>query len=157
MLGCTGLRVGETMQLLWSDVNLATGQLTIRPETDKSKRGRVIPLSPFLLSELEGWGLREGFIVPKNGNGNRARQPAAGYMTHRWKKAGVRAAGVHRRSAPRLWRPLAEWLVAHALPRAGAAWRNLLILQMQKRGWWRRRESNPGPKMVHVGVYMLSP
>ncbi len=51
----------------------------------------MIPLSPFLISELEGWGVREGFIVPTNGNGDRARQAVAEYMTHRWRKTGVRA------------------------------------------------------------------
>ena len=66
MLRSTGLRVGETMQLRWSDANLDSGRLTIRPEVDKSGRGRVIPLAPFLLGEMQGWGRREGYIVPEN-------------------------------------------------------------------------------------------
>jgi len=87
----TGLRVGETMLLVWSDVNLDTGHLTIRPEIDKSKRGRVIPLSPHLIEELAGWGVRKGYIVPVTGRGGaRDRQAVSKYMAYRWKKAGVR-------------------------------------------------------------------
>ena len=91
ILRYTGCRVGETMLLTWSDLDLTTGRLTIRPEIDKMGRGRVIPLSPYLLAELEGWGVREGYIVPTNGDGDRDRQARAKYMNHRWKKTGVRA------------------------------------------------------------------
>lgn len=85
----SGLRVGETMQLRWSDVSLDSGRLAIRPEVDKSKRGRVVPLSPHLIEELEGWGRRERYLIPENGNGDRARQAVAAYMAHRWEKSGV--------------------------------------------------------------------
>jgi integrase len=89
VLRYTGLRVTETMMLLWSDINLEAKRLTIRPELDKSKRGRVVPLSPHLIEEMQGWGRREGFVVPENGDGDRARQAVAKYMAHRWRKAGV--------------------------------------------------------------------
>lgn len=89
VLRYTGLRVTETMMLLWSDINLEAKRLTIRPELDKSKRGRVVPLSPHLIEEMQGWGRREEFVVPENGDGDRARQAVAKYMAHRWRKAGV--------------------------------------------------------------------
>ena len=91
ILRYTGLRVGETMHLVWSDVDLETALLTIRPEIDKSKRGRVIPLSPHLVEELAGFGVRQGYVVPETGRGGaRDRQAVSKYMADRWRKAGVR-------------------------------------------------------------------
>jgi len=91
ILRYTGLRVGETMQLLWSDVDLETARLTIRPEIDKSKRGRVIPFSPHLIEELAGFGVRQGYVVPETSRGGaRERQAVSKYMADRWRKTGVR-------------------------------------------------------------------
>ena len=49
----TGLRIGELRALTWDDVNLATGEVTIRRnvargqlDTPKSRKARVLPLSP---------------------------------------------------------------------------------------------------------------
>ena len=39
----TGLRVGETMMLRWSDLDLERGLLTIEAGISKTKRGRVLP------------------------------------------------------------------------------------------------------------------
>jgi len=36
----TSLRVGESMLLLWSDVDMERGELTIRPDMDKKGIGR---------------------------------------------------------------------------------------------------------------------
>jgi len=49
----TGLRLGEIRALLWSDVDLDGGELRIRPEIEKSRRGAVLPLHPVLKGELE--------------------------------------------------------------------------------------------------------
>jgi integrase len=48
---CGGRR-GELLALRWSDVNLDRRQITIRPETSKTKTGRVLPISARLLAVL---------------------------------------------------------------------------------------------------------
>lgn len=49
----TGCRRGELLALQWSDVDLAKGQITIRAENAKTRRGRVLPISPRLRGVLE--------------------------------------------------------------------------------------------------------
>ena len=66
VLRYTGLRQGQAMRLLWSDLDLDAGLLTIRPELGKTrqeKAGRTIPMSPHLLAWLAGRGEREGLLL----------------------------------------------------------------------------------------------
>ena len=49
----TGCRRGELLALQWSDVSLAKGEITIRAENAKTKRRRVLPISPRLRGVLE--------------------------------------------------------------------------------------------------------
>ncbi len=72
MVACrfTGLRVGQVMRLLWSDVDVGAATLTIRPELGKSRAeqaGRTVPIAPAFAAELAGWGKREGFLVTHPG------------------------------------------------------------------------------------------
>lgn len=89
----TGLRAGESMLLLWSDVDMARGTVTIRPEIDKTGRGRTVPLCPALLDEIATWGKREGYVIPtKRREGTKHhRDPRARDLRRAWARAGVRA------------------------------------------------------------------
>jgi integrase len=49
---CTGARRGEVLGLQWSDIDFENEELTIRPETSKTKRGRTIGIGPGLMKEL---------------------------------------------------------------------------------------------------------
>lgn len=83
----TGLRVGESMHVEWRDLNMQAGRLTIRPEIDKMRSGRTIPLHPLLLDEVATWGKREGYIIPC---GRMTTRDARGRDLGRaWKRAGV--------------------------------------------------------------------
>jgi integrase len=94
----TGLRVGESMMFLWSDVDMQRGELTIRPDVDKRKRGRVVPLSDRVLEEIATWGKREGYLIPSARNaGVREREARGRDMARAWARAGVRAAVWTRR------------------------------------------------------------
>lgn len=87
----TGLRVGETMLIEWRDVDLERGALSLRPEISKTGAGRVLPLSPHLLDEIAGWGVREGFLVPSGRlKGDRYRLVRARDIARAWERAGVR-------------------------------------------------------------------
>lgn len=55
-----GLRVGEARTLAVSDVDLASGLLTIRPENAKFRKGRTIPMSEALRDRLAEYAARMG-------------------------------------------------------------------------------------------------
>lgn len=50
----SGARWGETRQVTWTDLDVARCRLTLRPATTKNRRGRVLPLKPSLVDELQG-------------------------------------------------------------------------------------------------------
>ena len=52
MLRYTGMRVTQAQNILWSDIDMDRALLTVRPENDKTRRGRVIPLHPELHDHL---------------------------------------------------------------------------------------------------------
>ena len=92
VLRYTGLRVGETMLLRWADLDLDRATLTIRKEISKNRKGRVIPISPHLVAELAGWGMREGWVIPSTRReGERERQARQRDASRAWDRAGVRA------------------------------------------------------------------
>ena len=77
----TGLRASELRGLRWSDVDLKTGELTVRQRADrynvigkpKSKAGnRTVPLGPLVLNVLREWKL----ACPKGGCTSYSRQRA---------------------------------------------------------------------------------
>lgn len=87
----TGLRVGESMLFLWSDIDMIAGTLTIRPEVNKTGAGRIVPLSPHLISEIAGWGKREGYVIPTGRKpGKREREPRPRDIKRAWTRAKVR-------------------------------------------------------------------
>lgn len=94
VLRFTGLRVQQVMGLLWDDVDMERMILTIRGELGKSqaeRRGRIIPLSPHLVSELTSWGRREGFLIPSGRKaGPRQREARARDIRRAWSRANVR-------------------------------------------------------------------
>ena len=63
----TGLRVSQVMRLLWSDLDLELGLLTVRPElgkTQQERAGRIVPICQAAHAEVAGWGRREGYVIP---------------------------------------------------------------------------------------------
>lgn len=52
LLAHTGVRAGEGQALLWRDVDLLAGTITIGHRHAKGRKGRVIPLHPDLVREL---------------------------------------------------------------------------------------------------------
>ena len=113
----TGLRVGETMLLRWSDLDLERGLLTIEPGITKNKRGRVIPVSAHLVKQLSGRPRDTVWLIPSPARGReRTRQPRPREVALAWQDAGV---------PERVWRgahaPRSRKGFKSGLLRAGAA------------------------------------
>lgn len=86
----TGLRRSQAQALRWEDFDLERALLTIRGELGKStseRAGRIIPISPHLVAELAGWGVREGLVVPK-----RTVAVTWTQLVKAWEACGVREA-----------------------------------------------------------------
>jgi len=98
VLRCTGLRVSQAMGLRWEDVQ--ADSLRVRPELGKSqseKHGRLIPLAPVLLEELDRpllclWDRSEPWLVPSRTTGR--QDPDA---------APRRSRDARSRDAARVW------------------------------------------------------
>ena len=89
VLRFTGLRMKQAMGLRWDDIDLDGALLTIRPEQGKSQsesRGRIIPMSKYLVAELAGWGRRDGWLIVPRG---RTRYPAKGVIRSIWARTDV--------------------------------------------------------------------
>jgi len=51
----TGLRVNETRQLVWADVNLKDSFVSVRPTTTKNSKPATLPLHSFVVELLKAW------------------------------------------------------------------------------------------------------
>jgi integrase len=95
----TGLRVSQACGLKWSDVDLERRVLRVRAQTRGSKRSRsrVVPIHPWLVGEMSGWGEREGLLFPRRYRRSDGTQHPGPYrgdalgqpFRRAWVKAGV--------------------------------------------------------------------
>ena len=93
VLRFTGLRCQQAMGLRWRDLDLDRGRLTIRGELGKSRqeqRGRIMPVSPFLLALLKTWEHADEWIVTSNRCKDRERMARARDVERGWERSGVR-------------------------------------------------------------------
>ncbi len=51
----TGLRVNETRQLIWADVNLKDRFVRVRPTTTKNSKAATLPLHSYVVGLLKDW------------------------------------------------------------------------------------------------------
>jgi integrase len=50
----SGARWSEARQIAWADLDAERCRVTLRPATTKNRRGRVLPLKPSMVEELQG-------------------------------------------------------------------------------------------------------
>jgi integrase len=82
----TGLRVRQTSLLTWEDFDLERGLLHVPAETEKTRVGRIIPISQHLIGYLMRIEPGEGRLF------RRAWVPEAKWVNRCWRAAGVRDA-----------------------------------------------------------------
>lgn len=93
VLRFTGLRCQQAMGLRWTDIDLNRGRLTIRGELGKSRqeqRGRVMPVSPFLVALVKTWERTDEWIITSSRTGDRERMARARDAERGWERSGVR-------------------------------------------------------------------
>lgn len=84
----TGLRIWQACRLTWDDVDLERALVAVRPELGKTRqerRGRIVPISPHLVAELAGWGLRTGRLTGRDSDD----PPRTGTMKALWDRVGL--------------------------------------------------------------------
>lgn len=117
----TGLRVSQVLRLTWDDVDLEAATLTVRPELGKSRqerRGRTIPVSPHLVAQLAGWGVRSGLLVRAADHRTTVNlvRDADARLRAAWQAAGVRPAAWTGRPAHSFRKGVESGLLSVALP-----------------------------------------
>jgi integrase len=65
LLAVTGMRVGEALALEPGDVDLEEGVITIRQETAKLERARLVPLHPTAVQALRRYGDARARLCPR--------------------------------------------------------------------------------------------
>ncbi len=61
----TGMRSGEMLALRFADIDLERGLITLRGETTKSRKTRLVPISTTRLREVFAWLRRDVDVNPK--------------------------------------------------------------------------------------------
>ena len=68
-----GLRSCELKQIKWEEINLITGNIEVTAEKSKSRRRRLVTVSPNLLAWLKPFAHEHGLLLPPNWYGRLKR------------------------------------------------------------------------------------
>ena len=107
LLAVTGMRVGEAVALESGDVDLDDGVITIREQTAKLERARLVPLHPTTVDALGRYATQRERLCPKpsstafflSGTGAALDRSAVGKTLRKITTAlGLRTATVHPRA-----------------------------------------------------------
>lgn len=98
----TGLRIGELLGLSWTDVDLATGILTVQRSwvrgemsTTKSHRVRHVPLTRDLREQFAVARRAQGLVFPTEDGRPRTPSTALLALRRACRRSGIRPAGWH--------------------------------------------------------------
>ncbi len=118
----TGLRISQVLRLQWSDVDMQAAVLKVRGELGKSRqeqRGRTLPISPHLVRELAGWGVREGNLVGVDLTDRRVENLVRNVdrrLREAWSQASARSEVWSGRPAHSFRKGVESGLLGQALP-----------------------------------------
>lgn len=110
---CTGSRLGETLSLDWSQVDLAGRRVNVWADQTKGDARRVVDLTPAALRALAGMDRREGCVFLTH-HGEPYRDAGEGYGGHiksAWRTA-MRDAGLDGFTPHHLRHSWATWFYA---------------------------------------------
>lgn len=95
-LVCTGCRMGESLALDWSAVDLISGQARLWADTTKGEKVRIVRIPPAAVAALAGLPARTGRVfLDQHGEAYPdSRETGAGGQIRWWWEQACRAAGV---------------------------------------------------------------
>jgi len=94
VLRFTGLRVQQVMHLRWDDFDMEACTVRIRGDLGKTRherKGRIIPVSKYLVAEIQKWEHEQEYVVPcqRMQDGPRGREAKGRDMSRAWKRTKV--------------------------------------------------------------------
>ena len=129
LLALTGMRLGEALELKWSDIDLQRGRITV--QAIKTGRRRVLPLTgapegdvaPTLLETLKHWKLQAGereFVLPHSKPTEDKPSPLPVFDRRAWESLG-RELGLRRLTPQTLRQNMCSYLSSIGVPATVAA------------------------------------
>ncbi|WP_188971662.1 tyrosine-type recombinase/integrase [Deinococcus aerolatus] len=104
----TGLRMGEVLQLRVDDLNMTTGMITVRAETAKREKARVVPIGLKTSKALNAYERKERRaalpMVQQLFLGRTGEPMTKGGLTHLLVKISAAAEVPRSHTAPHAWR-----------------------------------------------------
>ena len=83
-----GMRNSEILKLKWEDVDLVSGAIRVHPMTNKSRKGRVVPINPWVSRMLKELRRVNEYVFPsRTPNGKKGHRDASGAFRKHWKRA----------------------------------------------------------------------
>ena len=88
-----GLRIWEVAELLWSDIDLERGFITVRPDAGKGGKSRLVPIADELAAELhKARKIKPQYAVVSQGyHGKKLQVKSLAHIFERW----LTARGIH--------------------------------------------------------------
>lgn len=103
-----GMRNSEIVKLRWNEVNLETQAIQVNPMNNRVRKGRVIPINPWVLSLLKEMPKTSEWVFPsRRGAKKPHRDPSSGFRKA-WLKA-LKDAGIDRHLTPHDMRATFEY------------------------------------------------
>lgn len=95
-----GMRNSEILKLKWEDVDIDGGAIRVHPMNNKSRKGRVVPINPWVLAILKSQPLKNEYVFPsRTPGGKKAHRDTSGGFRKHWLKA-LSAIGSDRHFTP---------------------------------------------------------
>lgn len=143
---CTGARLGETLSLEWSQVDLTAARVVVWADQTKAGRSRVIDLPPAAVAALAALAHREGHLFRTHrGEAYADVETGGGQLRTAWGSASAEA-GLpgrwyewRRADRPSLTRRFVADLGPHHLRHTWATWHYALhrdLLLLKAKGDW---------------------
>lgn len=129
-LVCTGMRLGETLALDWSAVDLRGARIRLEADTTKGGRVRVAAMPPAAVAALAGLSHREGAVFRRRGKKRPSGQQMPGLP---YRETGSSGGGQIKKAwATACARAGLDGITPHALRHTFATWHYAIHRDLMK-------------------------